>query len=492
VTSPREWFLQEMFTRALSTMTPEQVEAIREIAMKKETRMSTIKPRKATKKQVKLRGAFYSLSGGGKTRGSLRVATGMALAMNKGAIPTEGPGRIGVIDSEDGDSELYADQYDFDVIVLGRDTVGKSPDDYIDALEAGAKAGWGVVVIDSLSHAWRELLEQVDEARAASNGNRFTPWAQATPKHKELVEAIKRFPGHVIATMRADTAWSLENEDGKNKPKRIGLKPEQGKGIEYEFSFLVSLDQNHLATVEKDRTGKFQDRRMKLLDEGFGKELLEWLEDGRKPFSDWQKGEVKRLLLEAGVRTALNATLLALNENKPIDTYEDGERVIAGLQRMVDEKKAQITEDLKEVTKDTPAPQADADPSKEAPSTTAEAPPSTSQRGTETADAPKDPPASSPSPSSSPGGRAAPKRASITSEALAFAAAIDTCKKVVDVNETLESWKERLEKISREEARAWCRAYAKRRSLIIEGAAIPEDVMAEAKKIDKLRTPTAA
>jgi hypothetical protein len=81
------------------------------------------------------------------------------------------------------------------------------------------------------------------------------------PKQKALIDAILNFPGHIIATMRSKTEWVIgESRNGKLAPTKMGLAPEQGKGIEYEFDLLVEeLNQNHQAVVTKDRTGKFQD-----------------------------------------------------------------------------------------------------------------------------------------------------------------------------------------------------------------------------------------
>lgn len=259
--------------------------------------------RKASKKKTKLRGAFYGPSGAGKTMSLLRIATGLARFDNGGTIPEEGPGRIGVIDSEDGDSELYADRFDFNIIVLGRDTPDKTIDSYTKALKDAAEEGWSVAIIDSLSHAWRELLEQVDNAkRADRSGNKFQAWADATPKQKEFIETIKKFPGHVLVTMRASTVWDLvENDRGKKEPRRMGLAPEQGKGIEFEFTWLAFIDTDHSCRVEKDRTGKFQDVHYKLLDEAFGAELGAWLADGAKPVTEEQKQRIKDLCKQNGI-----------------------------------------------------------------------------------------------------------------------------------------------------------------------------------------------
>jgi hypothetical protein len=224
--------------------------------------------RKATKEKTFLRCALYGPSGSGKTFTALRVANGIG-------------GPIAFIDTERGSACKYADRFEFDVLELADRTIAG----YIAAMGEAVKAGYRVVIIDSLSHAWQELLDEVDRATASSrSGNSWQQWANATPKQRKLVDAILRLPAHLICTMRAKTEWTQEtNERGKTAPKRVGLTPEQGKGIEYEFDLLCAINQDHWLTVEKDRTGKYQDAQIEKPGEEFGKALAEWLESGEAP-----------------------------------------------------------------------------------------------------------------------------------------------------------------------------------------------------------------
>lgn len=220
---------------------------------------------KATKSQAKLRLALFGASGSGKTFTALRLAKGIG-------------GKVALIDSENHTASKYADRFEFDTCALQRKTI----DEYIDAMHAAAKAGYNVLIIDSGSHAWQELLQEVDElAQARYKGNTWSAWSQGTPKQKQFVGAIQTFPGHLIMTMRAKTEWSSEDDGrGKKKPVRIGLTPEQGKGIEYEFDMLGQISPEHTMEVLKDRTGKYQDQLIKMPGEELGAELAEWLSDG--------------------------------------------------------------------------------------------------------------------------------------------------------------------------------------------------------------------
>lgn len=223
---------------------------------------------RASKKKAKLRAALFGPSGAGKTYTALRIATGMKQP-------------IAVIDTEQGSASKYADRFNFDVNELATYTI----ESYVVAIREAAERGYGVLILDSLSHSWQELLAEVDRlAKSKYRGNTWSAWSEGTPKQKQLVGAILAYPGHVIATMRSKTEWTTQTgSNGKSTPTRVGLTPEAGKGIEYEFDLLLELSTEHVANVIKDRTGKFQDKTIDKPGEDFGAELMAWLNEGDDP-----------------------------------------------------------------------------------------------------------------------------------------------------------------------------------------------------------------
>jgi hypothetical protein len=224
----------------------------------------------AKRTDLYVRCALFGPSGSGKTMTALRMAKGIADRMG---VP------FAVIDTEARSASKYADRFRFTVDNLQKKTV----DDYIASMKECVRLGYKVLVIDSLTHAWRELTDEVDRiAEKSTSKNSFSPWAKVNPKQKRFIEAILDFPGHIIATMRSSTEWVIGDKNGKSVPEKIGLKPEQGKGIEFEFDLLVELDQKHQGTVTKDRTGKFQDETIDKPGEEFGAALYDWLSSGTK------------------------------------------------------------------------------------------------------------------------------------------------------------------------------------------------------------------
>jgi len=220
--------------------------------------------KKAERTQLYLLCALFGPSGSGKTMTALRIAKGIA---NKMGAP------FAVIDTEARSASKYADRFDFVVDDLKEKTI----DHYIASMNAAEEAGYKVLVIDSLSHAWRELTDEVDRiSQSSASRNSFSPWAKANPKQKKFIDAILNFPGHIIDTMRSKTEWVIgEKKDGKTAIEKVGLQPEQGKGLEYEFDLLMEMNQSHHATITKDRTGKFQDVVIEKPGEDFGVSLYE-------------------------------------------------------------------------------------------------------------------------------------------------------------------------------------------------------------------------
>ena len=217
--------------------------------------------KKATKDSARLRLALFGPSGSGKTYTALRIATGLG-------------GPIAVIDTERGSAAKYADKFTFDVAELGNyDT-----QTYIDAMIAAVSGGYNVLVVDSISHQWEALKDWVSIiAETKFKGNTWSAWSQGTPKQREFVDAMLRFDGHLIATIRSKTEWTTQTNNGKTRPVRVGITPEQRGGIEYEFDMLIEMSPEHIGTVLKDRTGELQDQIIKMPGEELGKQLADWL-----------------------------------------------------------------------------------------------------------------------------------------------------------------------------------------------------------------------
>lgn len=224
---------------------------------------------KAERKKAKLRLALCGVSGSGKTYSALLMAQGIG-------------GKVAMIDTENGSGELYANLCEYDVCQI---TAPYTPEKYIAAIHEAESAGYNIIIIDSLSHAWAGeggLLDKHDAiSKASRSGNSYTAWREVTPIHNKLVDSILQSPCHIIASMRSKTAYEVVDDgSGKKAPKKIGMAPVQRDGMEYEFTVVMDLAvESHIATASKDRTGMFDGQYFKPSMET-GKQLLGWLESG--------------------------------------------------------------------------------------------------------------------------------------------------------------------------------------------------------------------
>lgn len=228
--------------------------------------------KKAERKRSKLRLALCGPSGSGKTYSALQMAFGMG-------------GKVALIDTENGSASLYSHLGEFDVCEIAPPfTVQK----YIEAIKGAEQAGYDVLVVDSLTHAWAGqggLLEEVDKRASSSKShNSYAAWRDVTPMHNRLVDTILQSNLHMIVTMRSKTAYEMEKDaNGKVAPVKKGMAPIQRDGLEYEFTVVLDLDnQKHVAEAGKDRTGLF-DGKVFVPTQETGKELIEWLDSGSEP-----------------------------------------------------------------------------------------------------------------------------------------------------------------------------------------------------------------
>jgi len=243
-----------------------------------------------TLKKAQRSTAYFKLgmaapSGGGKTAGSLLVAFGLMKEKYPKLSDEELWAKIAIIDTENGSGELYVGS------IIGNQKIGEynaitlSPpfgaDKYTTAIDLCEKSGMEVAIIDSTTHLWSGaggLLEQQGHA-AKRSGNSYTAWREITPKHNRFVEKMLQTPMHVIATMRAKQEYVQEKNQstGKSSIRKLGMEPEQRKGMEYEFTTFFSINAEHEAFGSKDRTTLFDQKTFKITPQ-VGRDVMKWLQ----------------------------------------------------------------------------------------------------------------------------------------------------------------------------------------------------------------------
>lgn len=284
--------------------------------------------KRATRSQARLRLGLIGPAGSGKTMTALRIASGLG-------------GRIAVVDTERGSASLYMGErgMEFDVIELDSYEV----ENFIEAINAAATGGYSTLIIDSLSHAWAGkggILEFVDKAgKRSQGGGNFGAWRDATPRHNALVDAILGAPLHVICTLRSKVEYVVENVNGRNQVRKVGMQPVQRDGLEYEFTVVGDVTQEHDLIVTKTRAAFLKDQVIREAGEDLGKQLADWLSKG-EPAKPRVASEADMEKARAAIGTA-NAEKLSDFRSVVIDrtdagyyTSRQGEQLIA----MIDAK----------------------------------------------------------------------------------------------------------------------------------------------------------
>lgn len=230
--------------------------------------------KKAVKQESKLRLAIAGPSGSGKTYSGLSIAAGLAQG-----------GPVAVIDTEHGSASKYADIFDFDVAVM---SAPYHPDKYVRAIKEAQDAGYKVLILDSLTHAWNGeggLLNIVEEIAARmKTSNTYAAWKDATPIQNRLIEAMLSADMHIISTMRSKQEYILESIERNGRtisvPKKVGMAPIQRDGMEYEMDIFIEMDMENNGIVQKTRCPDIAGRVFNKPNGELSSILLEWLGSG--------------------------------------------------------------------------------------------------------------------------------------------------------------------------------------------------------------------
>lgn len=222
---------------------------------------------KAKREQIWLKVLLAGPSGSGKTFSALRLAKGIAAAAG---------GRVAAIDTENGRIRYYANEFDFDDLQL---RAPYTPEKYIQAIEDAVDGGYKALVIDSITHEWDYCVDYHDKMP----GNSYTNWGKVTPRHDAFMEKVLQSPIHIISTVRGKDTYVLEDRNGKQVPKKVGMGYKQRDNTEYNYTLTFNIAQDtHIAEVQKDNTHLFEGR-YDVLTERDGKALFDWANAGDAP-----------------------------------------------------------------------------------------------------------------------------------------------------------------------------------------------------------------
>lgn len=247
--------------------------------------------RPAVRENVGLLIGLVGGTGSGKTYTAMRLASGIA-----------GDKPFVVIDTEAGRAKHYADQFKFD---HGDLTPPFRPESYIDAIVAADKAGYPVIVVDSVSHVWAGdggvLDWQEDELdRMAGTDNwqkreacKMAAWIKPKMSHKQMVQKLLQVRAHLILCFRAEQKIEMVKENGKTvikqKESLTGLDgwiPVCEKNLPFELTTSILLTAD-APGIPKPIKLQEQHRALfplsKPINEESGQRIAQWAAGGTKP-----------------------------------------------------------------------------------------------------------------------------------------------------------------------------------------------------------------
>lgn len=235
--------------------------------------------RPAVREQTSLLIGLAGPSGSGKTFSALALAEGLA----------DG-GKIAFIDTEAGRALHYADRFKFDHCEIRPPF---RPQAYSEAIAAADKAGYAVIVIDSMSHEYDgdggiiEWAADLERNGTKSPGN----WKEPKTAHKRMMSRLLQCRAHLIFCLRAEEKIRIEKDDrGKTVVVPAGWQPLCEKRFMFEMtaSFMllpdrpgfpqaIKLQDQHRAAFPPDRQVNAES----------GKALSAWAHGGaeRRPMS---------------------------------------------------------------------------------------------------------------------------------------------------------------------------------------------------------------
>jgi hypothetical protein len=287
--------------------------------------------RPAAKDAVKARIALAGPAGSGKSYTALMFATNLA-------------DRVAAIDTESGRLREHARRFKFDHFSPDR----YDPRDLIKLLAQAADAGYGADrrgLLVALLVRLRRRAGVRRQANTKPGASKFsTGWKDYQPIENAMLDALRGFPGHVIVTMRVKTAYVVEDQrpTASRQPKKVGLKPEQREGADYEFSIVGEMDRDHVLRITKSTCEDLMDAEITKPGPETAAIIAEWCSDGTPTMDAIQyrdqaldttmtASDLRKLWVEVKDRRMLGAAI--------IDEHGDDTTLGAMIARLGNERK---------------------------------------------------------------------------------------------------------------------------------------------------------
>jgi len=218
--------------------------------------MGLLKEAKHTQAFAKI--GIYGFQGSGKTHTGILIAQGIAKAI--------GQNKIAFFDTETG-SDWWADRLPgkTKLLVLKSSTFA----DIMRVIRECEQEGIGVLVIDSVTHIWTDLIDEYMRKKKKEN-LLFHDWKAIKGAWRKYARAFVNSKVHIIACGRAGFEYDMSNM-ASGEIKKTGTKMKAENEFNFEPHLVIEMEsvktENGLVNVAhvlKDRSDKINGMSFKM------------------------------------------------------------------------------------------------------------------------------------------------------------------------------------------------------------------------------------
>lgn len=210
--------------------------------------------------QAYLKAGIMGFAGDGKTYTACEIAIGLIhLMRDRGIEYADKP--VMFLDTETG-SDWVAPRFAQEGIEM-MTAKTRAFVDLIPAVKEAEKDG-SILLIDSITHFWRELTESYAERKERKSGLLFQDWAWLKKQWGNFTDVFVNSQAHIIMCGRAGYEYDFfVNESGKKELEKTGIKMRAETETGYEPSILILMEKHQdleskkiyrTASVLKDRS----------------------------------------------------------------------------------------------------------------------------------------------------------------------------------------------------------------------------------------------
>lgn len=213
--------------------------------------MSILKKAEHTMAYAKI--GIMGFQGTGKTYTSALIAIGICnLTKNN---------KIAFFDSETGSDFMISMMREHGIEMY--QVKSRAFKDLTQTIQEGEKDGFGVLIIDSITHVWKELCQSYDEKLKRHGRLQFQDWNLIKPTwQRDYVDLFLNSKIHIIVCGRAGYEYDYDfNEDGTKDLIKTGTRMKAESEFGFEPSLVIEMERvsenrEEVETIKKDKQRK--------------------------------------------------------------------------------------------------------------------------------------------------------------------------------------------------------------------------------------------